>query len=730
MKRWQIFLLLLVVAFLPYSVAIFSGQELGPTEHIQTMVTPDAPKPGYGWDVLQADGVLQFLPWRDLVFDSWRHGQAPILNPYQLAGQPLTANSQSGGFYLPHMVFAFLPGSTGFKILLLGILHLFLAAWGLFAFLRNLKVSEGGALLGATAFALSQFMVAWAPLASVPTTVAWIPWVLAGITMPNRRLGFFLTALATAMMIYAGHLQFAFYGMFAAFVVWVWTAISVRKVSVLATLLALFVGVAASAPQLGIVLKNSATSHRRNTPTEQGYQGYSKGVLAPYEALSLVNPKLLGDPSIKTSEIEGSGVPNGYWSMFVKPGANPAECALWVTPIAFSLGLFALFARRGKDEESASVTVPVSLVVLGVLLAFGSPLNQLLFFYFPGWSATGSPGRAHILIVLGLCLLGAIGYDRLEAKGDGSKKWLAIGLIPLVLLGLGFNLMNMLGGMLGQPGDDSLGKIIGLTTKPYLPGIAISALLSAVVLALYSSKKLPKMAALPAVLAALTLLGQHPLSGKPLEVPNLNIPSQERKVFASQSWSMVTTPKATMPPNIASLARVHDLYGYDSILDAKFVEKLKTVGDPFPPENGNLALLRAKSLDDLTVASTKALVDLGVKHPVSADSMSGIPTSDSRINGGDIIDDGYDHQTIKPAPGATEILVRDRYFPGMKTSTPNTTVEDRDGWRLIKTDGQQSTIRIDYSGRTNFIGVIIGIGILLLGTLLSIRKHEPNASAT
>ena len=190
MKRWQIFLILIIVAFLPYSAALVKGQQLGPTEHIQTMITPGAPKPDYGWDILQADGDLQFLPWRDLVFDSWKKGEAPILNPYQLAGQPLAANSQSGGFYPPHMIFAFLPGSTGLKIILLGILHLLVAGTGFFYLLRNLKVSESGALLGATAFALSQFMVAWAPLARVPSTVAWIPWILAGNLCADKRLGF------------------------------------------------------------------------------------------------------------------------------------------------------------------------------------------------------------------------------------------------------------------------------------------------------------------------------------------------------------------------------------------------------------------------------------------------------------------------------------------------------------------------------------------------------------
>ena len=734
MKRWQTLLLLLVVAFIPYASALVTGQNLGPTEHIQTMVTPDAPKPTYGWDILQADGVLQFLPWRDLVFDAWRHGEAPMMNPYQLAGQPLTANSQSGGFYPLHILFAFVPGSTGFKIILLGILHLFIAGTGLYYLLRNLKVSEAGSLIGATAFALSQFMVAWAPLASVPTTVAWIPWLLAGILAADKKIGFFQVGLATAMMLLAGHLQFAFYGLFAAFLVSLWAIVKDRKATALIPFVAMGVGVIVAFPQVSLVLKNSQTSHRRNVPTEEGYNGYTKGVLAPYEALSLVSPKFMGDP---ISETGGTQQPVQYWSMLVKQGANPAECALWISPIVLTLALLGLGIRRPKESDQPSIVPAAIMTVLGVLLAFGSPLNRLLFFNFPGWSATGSAGRAHVLIVLGLCILGAIGFDRLVAKNDGTKKWMALALTPLIFLAIGFNLMNMLGGMLGQPGDDTLTKLISETTKPHLAGIAISALLASVVLLLIASKKLPSLVFIPAALVAVTLLGQHPLSGKPLEIPKPTIGEQDRAVFVSRNWNMAQTPSSVMPPNLASLIRVHDLFGYDSILEKGFVDKLKgaLMTDRVAPDaNGNMMQARLKDGELYSADITARLSTLGVsvmdrKNPDSIITNSRIiavnntATKDGKA---EILYDGYDHQDIKIAEGTTDVVIRDRYFDGMSTSTPNATIENQDGWRWIRTNGKEMTVRINYPGRNNVIGVIIGVLILLFGIINTSRKHEPN----
>ena len=744
MKRWHILVLLLVVAFIPYASALFTGQNLGPTEHIQTMVTPQAPRPEYGWDILQADGVLQFLPWRDLVFDAWRHGEVPMMNPYQLAGQPLTANSQSGGFYPFHILFAFVPGSTGFKIILLGILHLFIAGLGLFTLLRNLKVSEAGSLLGATAFAMSQFMVAWAPLASVPTTVAWIPWLLAGILASDRRAGFFQVSLATAMMLLAGHLQFAFYGLFAAFLVWLWTIVKVRQLSSIIPLAAIGVGVMVAMPQVSLVLKNSQTSHRRNVPTEEGYVGYQKGILAPYEALSLVSPKFLGDPSAKSEvpeTIAGSvkQVPT-YWSMIVKQGANPAECALWISPVVLSLALFAFITKRRKDDDSATTAPATILLVLGILLAFGSPLNRLLFFYFPGWSATGSAGRAHVLIVLALCMAGAIGYDRFDTLNTGSKKWMALALVPIILLGIGFNFANSLGGMLGGERAAALMDLITATIKPNLPGIAIGALLASVVLLLIASNKLSKMAMIPAALVALTLLGQRPLSGKPLEIPVPNIPAQERAVFVSRNWNMINTPEATMPPNMASLVRVHDLFGYDSILDAGFVAKLqKALGaNPAPDANGNMMLARLKTGETYSTDVTATLSTLGAtaidrKSPDSilADSrIVAVDNTATKDGKAEITYDGYDHQDIRIAKDTTSVLIKDRYFDGMTTSTPGATLRNEEGWRCVDTNGQEMSVRIDYPGRRNYIGVIIGIAILLIGMIITRRKHEPDQAIT
>ncbi len=179
-RFWPLLFLLLVVVVSLYRV-VFLGETIGAFDQIRQMAPWNGPPPSQPWDVLQADGVLQFYPWRDLVLDAWGKGQLPLWNPYELAGTPLLANSQSAGFYPPHIVLGLLHVPTPTAINLLAFFHLFWAGLGVYRLVRELGGTEiGGAVAGAS-FASSAFMLAWAPLASVISTVAWVPWTLASV---------------------------------------------------------------------------------------------------------------------------------------------------------------------------------------------------------------------------------------------------------------------------------------------------------------------------------------------------------------------------------------------------------------------------------------------------------------------------------------------------------------------------------------------------------------------
>jgi hypothetical protein len=720
-QRWIPVIFLLVVALIPFYKVILLGQQMGPTEHIQTMVTADAPSPDYGWDVLQADGVIQFLPWRDSVFRSWRNLEVPWINPYQLSGQPLAANSQSGAFYLPHFIAAFLPLSTVFKMSLLAWFHAFWAGLGIYFWTRHLGASRQAAAVAGVLVISSQFVSAWSPLSSVMATVSWIPWIFAGITNQDQKRGALTCLLSVLMMLTAGHLQFAAYGVMASLLYVFYQTIKTRNFLVVSGLL---VGLVIAVPFVKPVLDYSQFSHRKNIPSEEGYQAYIKSSIQPFEMLSVVHPRLLGDPSGPTSLEKATGLPNGYWPLFIKQGANPAESALWLLPV--SLVLIPL-AFIGKKAWAA----PLGVATLGSLLAFGTPLNRLLFFVVPGWSATGSPGRAHILLILGLVPLAALGYDTFVSKtSTGNKRWLGLAILPLLVLGVGFNLMNALGGILAQPGDDKLGAIINATTKPYLPMVAITSLLSSAWIAGIFFLKDRKL--LIAALAVFTM--SFPvLSGKPVSLPDTQNSTQERVAFVSRNWNIAQTPKAFMPPNIATLQKRYDLFGYDSILDGRHIQRLKEMlgKEPAPPENGNMMLFRAAEMTDESQTNLAKAGASAVSSPLGIKPLSNASLRVQADQGtAKLKEDTFGHQTIESDGKATEILIRDRYYTSITSSTPDVTVEGRDGFRLVKCKAGTKEIRLEYGPSWyRFAPLLILILTVGLGIQI-IKKHEPNSRTT
>ena len=225
-SRWLLPLVFFLAPILPLWRALFLGLTIGPFDQIRTMTPWNASSPHTPWDVLQADGVLQFYPWRDLVFRAWGNGQVPLWNSYELAGTPLLANSQSGALYPLHVIAGVLHFGTPAGDCSTGLVSPFLAGLGAYKLCRAMGGTRLGGTIAGTSFCLSPFMLAWTALASVITTVAWIPWVLWAITelmahtQATERHWKRLTAalaICTGMMLLGGHLQFAFYGLLAGF---------------------------------------------------------------------------------------------------------------------------------------------------------------------------------------------------------------------------------------------------------------------------------------------------------------------------------------------------------------------------------------------------------------------------------------------------------------------------------------------------------------------------------
>lgn len=592
-RNWPVLLLVL----LPLTVlwrCVFLGEVIGPWDQIMQMAPWNGPKPSSAWDVLQADGVLQFYPWRDLVFQAWGNGQLPFWNPYQLCGTPLLANSQSAGFYPPHILAGVLHLPTGIAITLLAWFHFAWAALGARALAKEFGAEEYGAATAGACFGLSAFMVSWTPLASVLTTCSWIPWVItygcrALAKSSEQDKGSWLAPVAPlagclAMMFLSGHLQFAAYGVMGLIVVATTITISQKPKlkQTVSVALALVLGASLAAPQVLPAVAFSRQSHRQVTASAEGGQAYASSAIALPELTGFVTPALTGLPG---SGVETEGAPQAlpsYWPAYIKRGAAFSEGAIGIGPWILAL---VLLGTRKRMRETAALWV---LVGTGTLLALG-PLSLALYFGMPGWASTGSPGRAAVLVVLGLCVAaGALWPKQVQSKS--IKLPLAVvTVLALVSICLALNLVTNTKPWM--PNIQSAAPI-AMAGIPFL-SVVLSVLLGlGALVALKSNARVAFGFGLAGTLLSGSLFCLP--SGRPVPI-DLGVEAGSRSAFINSNWGLLAAARAVLPGNTATMLRVSDVAGYDSLLSKDTLEMLRTINkgiDPAPDANGNMMFVK------------------------------------------------------------------------------------------------------------------------------------------
>lgn len=745
--------LLILAPLLAIGPAVFSEKCIGAFDQIQAMAPWNGPKPDQAWDVLQADSVLQTYAWRDLVLDAYRQRQIPHWNPYELGGSPLLANSQSGAVYPPHIVLGLLKVPTETAIDLLAWLHLALAGLGLRALCQRFGANEFGSCIGGISFQLSAFMLGWLALGSVPSTLCWLPWVLYGIALiagptPEASIwswkGVLLAGLGGAMMLLGGHLQFAFYGFFAAavlllvLVVWKATA-GIGKAASLAIVgtATLALGVGVSAPQLLPTLIFSQYSHRKNTPSEQGYQAYIGLALQPYEVIGrLASPFAHGNPTKWNDEQQAT---LEFWPAIAKPGANFAESAATLGPVVL-VGIGLLFGSRRRWVD----WVPwVLIAIVALLIALGTPINRAMYFGIPGWSSTGSPGRMIVLFVMAACVLAAIGFSRSAFKSR-TEAYIAVA-IGVLLLATS-SMAAVAEPPVGSSSDAWKTYVHGIH-RSALPAVLITWAFAAFAAGISTVERLarwtPAVILAPLLFAVVTGLSTLIRFGDPAFLhhtkPNspdgpVAIGKFDRIAIENEPWSFTEIPRAYMPPNTASIARIHEASGYDSLLEREVIAKLNDVNkqDSFPPHNGNLVFIKP-SADEFKLA------ELGVSacFPIATGwGWTSIPGMRASIDGrpAEIVQESYSSVTIR-AKGSGTLVLADRQQPKSWTAYVDGTFKSvQPGYDLrVEIPAGDHTVEFRYEShgfQAGLAAFLVSVLILIALAALAARRATVESRMT
>ncbi len=737
-RLWPI-LFFLALPLVPLWRAVLFGEAIGPFDQVRQMAPWNESKPAQPWDVLQVDGVLQFYPWRQMVFEAWSNGQLPLWNPYALTGTPLLANSQSAGFYPPHILLGLSHLPTGTAMLLLAWMHLAWAGLGVYMLTRVLGGTRPGSAFAGASFALSAFMLSWTALPSVISTCAWIPWLLWGVErlMAGGRCRAALgTALALGMMLLAGHLQFAAYGLIGA-ALWAGVRLLTAPLSSQARLaglgwglLAAIWGVALAAPQIFPALAFSEQSHRRADPTDEGYRAYLRGALQPYELATLPQATLLGNPRDWAKGSERSV--SAYWPPLVKTGANFAESAIALGPLALTLLFLAPWKRRALW--------PLAAVGLGALaIALGTPLNALLYYQVPGWSASGSPARIGALFVLAACVAAGLGVR----EGMLGKRAYALG-IPILLGLLALPLAISARGPERIAPEIFSALQMGALISALGP-LLLAAGISIGALALFRRGGMPARSVWLIAPVVIAILGSsHRLvpTGKPPET--LKAPGFERVAVVNEPWEILAAAPALLPPNLGALSKIHELGGYDSLIDRDTVEMLRSVQDqdPAPPANGNMMFVKPSVRADLLPLTGSTL--LWAREPIPG---YGVPERHEgmwmhRVPGlgrvftaygkGRVLEEGYDRLVVEGV-GPGVMVVRDRMMPGWSARL----VESGEIlpmwpglWREVQLPPGRHTVEFRYNPPGLRLGLLCGLPAWALGLALALRfrRRSPGSS--
>ncbi len=596
MRRFLPFLLLALLPCLLLGPVVFGGDVFLPTDLLRDIAPWRSadPRSLVPWNPLQWDGMAEFYPWRLFAAQTLKLGYLPLWNPHQFCGTPFVANSQSAVFYPLNLLFCIFPVARAFGISVL--LHLFLTGSFQYAFLRSRAIALGrpAALLGAVAWQMCHWQVAWLALPTFLCVSAWLPLALLLVDKTAERptpVRSTMLGLCLGLMLLAGHLQIALYclGLVTAYAVFrVLPLVKTNGRRLLgAALLAGALAFGLAAPQLLPATELARMSHRAGGAVNwTAYTGYVRLAVPPVNLTTLFAPGFFGNPTRGT-----------YWGIGLNggPGAY-MENAAYVGVLTLVLAIAALLTTWRTRPLTRFFAFAA---LFSLLMALGTLLNTLPFFGLPGFAQTGSPGR--ILVLWSFCLpvLAAIGTDTLLKQWDAKALGRALGVFGILAAGAFVFAALWIGR--NYPAGTLASN---LTTESDLWRLPVGLLLgaaAAVWLHGRGSLSTPRLGGALVALTAIDLLAAgygfnrtapiaavYPVT--PL-IAFLQAHNSEGRIMPlNKRWPQYSPPLAILPPNAATVYGLDDVQGYDSLLTGQYFAFAGAMdgGSPAPPENGNM----------------------------------------------------------------------------------------------------------------------------------------------
>lgn len=369
------------------------------------------------------DTISQLYPWKKFTIETWKNGQIPLWNPFSFAGSGHAANYQSAVFSPVNLIFFIFPFIDAWSIQVL--LQPLIAGVGMYIFLKALRRSSVASLLGAMSFMFCGFITTWMAYGTLAMTAACLPWILFGITQSytqkRKNLYRLLVPVFLAFSFFSGHFQIGLYVAFCAIAYTLFQYIIYQDIrNTVLVLVYILSGIGLAAPQLFLTYNAYLHSVRSSS--------FVKSEVVPWKYLiTLFAPDFYGNPVTR----------NDWFGHY-------AEWSSYVGIIPLFLSFVAMFGKRMKEYYFF-----IALAALSLLLAYQSPLNDLLFLLKIPVISTSAASRILILFSFSLCVLSSYGMDELL---ENWKRKIPVGfyvlcggfMLFLFVLGLLLFVMNIL----------------------------------------------------------------------------------------------------------------------------------------------------------------------------------------------------------------------------------------------------------------------------------------------
>jgi hypothetical protein len=348
------------------------------------------------------DMTSQFVWWRQFGFEELKKGHLALWNPHLFCGVPFFGGFQSALLYPPNWLFMALP--LGFAINFSIALHVFLAGFFTFLWLKGRKAHPASALLGAFMFMFSGAFFTRIVVGQISNlcTIPWIPLVFLALDKVREEWNWkwiFLGWFALAMQFFSGHVQYCYYtGMIAFFYVLLSLKGTDRKPRFLSAFVLMYGGAALLA---AVQLLAGWDAAFQSVRTQR----------LSIDILDMADMTLERVWCFLMPNFFGSW--DNYWG-----GGMYCEGHPFVSVTGFVLALFALKASPRPEKKIFG-----GLALFMTILSFGkrTPLFILFAKYFPLFGHFRGVSKLNVLTTLCLVALAAMGLDEIFKRVESLK---------------------------------------------------------------------------------------------------------------------------------------------------------------------------------------------------------------------------------------------------------------------------------------------------------------------